>query len=376
MADELNFIPTDAQSIYNTIMADLMDHLSEALYPGDERRIFAEALASVIISMCNSYNDKAKQRMLQYARGTELDAIGARYDVQRAAPAHAYATFRFSVETTQPENIIIPAGTKVTTDGSVYFATEQVAVLQAGTLSVDAPGVCTSGGSEYNGFTVGSVATLVDLIPYVSATNTTSTTGGDDGEPYTIEGDEKYRERIRLSPSKQSVAGPVSAYEFFALSADPDIVSVAVDVPSANTVDLYPLMRGGEIPDHETLAKVEAACSGEDVRPMTDKVTAKAPEQVEYSISLKYYTTKDAEAATVQTIEADGGAVDQYIAWQCGALARDINPDQLRRFILAPDNGGIGAVRVDIISPTYQAIDKAQVAKLTGKPTITHEIVR
>ena len=155
-------------------------------------------------------------------------------------------------------------------------------------------------------------------------------------------------ERIRLSPASLSTAGPESAYRYFALSADPDIADVAIVCPEdePNTVNLYPLMTGGELPDEATLKKVLDALA-DDVRPMTDKVQAFAPEVVQYSVELKYYCTKDDEASTIQTIEGDGGAIDKYNEWQTAALARSINPDQLRRFILAPMEG-TGALRVDV----------------------------
>ncbi|MBS5134836.1 MAG: baseplate J/gp47 family protein [Oscillospiraceae bacterium] len=353
-----------------------MDECNEALYPGDERRIFGEALVAVFVALYSEFNDKMKQRTLQYARGEVLDALGERYGVERAAPASATATFRFSVASAQAENIIIPAGTRITTDGSVYFATQETTVLTTGALYVDVLGVCTTGGSQYNGFTAGTIKTLVDLIPYISgAQNITTSTGGDDGEPYTEEGDDRLRERIRLAPSALSTAGPESGYRYHTLSADPDIVDVAIDCPeeAPNTVNIYPLMTGGEVPDGDTLEKVRAAMA-DDVRPMTDKVQVMAPEQVEYTINIKYYCTKDDEAATIETIEGDGGAIDQYIAWQSAALSRDINPDQLRRFILAP-TGGTGAVRLEVTSPTFQELTKAQVAKLSGVPTVSHEVI-
>ena len=96
----------------------------------------------------------------------------------------------------------------------------------------------------------------MDLIPYIeSAENITVSSGGDDGEPYSEDGDEKYRERIRLSPATQSTAGPESAYRYFVLSADPSIIDVAIECPEdqPNVVNLYPLMAGGEIPDEAVL---------------------------------------------------------------------------------------------------------------------------
>lgn len=375
MAD-FDFVETDSAKIYTAVIGSLMDHCNEPLYPGDQRRIFGEGLVMVLTALYSEFNDAMKQRTLRYARGTVLDAIGERYGVNRLAPANASAVFRFTASSSQLENIIIPAGTRVTSDGSVYFATQETAVLPAGESHVDLVCVCISGGSANNGYTEGSISTLVDLIPYIaSAVNITVTTGGDDGEPYNADGDNKYRERIRLSPASLSTAGPESAYRYFALSADPDIVDVAIVCPEnePNTVNIYPLMTGGELPDEETLQKVLDVFA-DDVRPMTDKVQALIPEAVQYSVEIKYYCTKDDEASTIQTIEGDGGAIDKYNEWQTAALGRSINPDQLRRFILAP-TVGTGALRVEVVRPTFAELSKSQVAKLSGSPIVTHEVV-
>lgn len=377
MAETFDFVETDAAKLYTAIVGSLMDYCNEPLYPGDERRIFGEAVVAVMVSMYSEFNDKMKQRTLQYARGYVLDALGARLDVTRAQPAQATTTFRFSVAEAMTENIIIDAGTRITTDGTVYFATDEIAVLQAGALSVDVPGTCTEGGAAYNGFTAGTIATLVDLIPYISGVRNISTSiGGDDGEPYTEDGDDAYRERIRLAPAKLSTAGPESAYRYWALTADPDIVDVAIDSPEANIINIYPLMTGGALPDEETLEKVETVCSASDVRPMTDLVTAIAPETVTYDIELKYYCTKDNEADTIKAVEADGGAIDRYTQWQTTALARDINPDQLRKLILCPDwdSSLVGADRVTITKPVFTELDKTQVAKFSGSLVVTHEV--
>ena len=376
MADSFDFVEIDSAKLYTSIIGSLMDSCDEALYPGDERRIFGEGIVALFVSMFSLFNDRAKQRTLRYARGSVLDAIGERYGIARAEPTKATAMFRFSVAEAQGENIIIPAGTRITADGAVYFATREIAVLPAWGMSVDVLAECTTGGADYNGFTEGTISTLVDLIPYVSGVaNITASAGGDDGEPQDEVGDDKYRERIRLSPATQSTAGPESAYRYFALSADPGIIDVAIDCPEdqPNVVNLYPLMVGGELPDEAVLQKVRDALS-DDVRPMTDKVNALSPAAVEYQVEIKYYCTKDNEAATIEAIEGEGGAIDQYNEWQTAALARDINPDQLRRFILAPTTG-TGAMRVDVVKPTFRELSKAQVAKLSGTPVVSHEVV-
>lgn len=376
---DYNFVDADSAKLYNEVIGSLMDSCNEPLYPGDERRIFGEGIVALWVSLYSLFNDRAKQRTLQNARGNVLDAIGDMfYKTARAAPASAYATFRFAIDEALSENIVIPAGTRITSDGSVYFAVEAATVLQAGELYVDALGVCITGGSAYNGYAAGTIGTLVDLIPYISGvTNVTISTGGDDGEPYTEEGDNRYRERIGLASAKLSTAGPAAAYRYFALEADPDIIDVSIDVPDANIVNIYPLMKGGELPDEETLEKVLATVSADKVRPMTDVVSALPPETVAYTVEIKYYCTQDDLAATIQTIEGEGGAIDQYNAWQQAALARDVNPDQLRRFILAPSwaEGLTGAVRVDVIGPVYTPVGKNQVARLSGSVTVSHEVV-
>ncbi len=373
MAD-FDFTNTDTAALYNAIVGSLMDECNEPLYPGDERRIFGEALVALFVALYSEFNDKMKQRTLQYARGTVLDAIGQMLGVDRTSPAHAYANFRFSVSEVQTENIIIQAGTRITADGVVYFATDATAVLQAGESYVDVLASCQTGGAAYNGFTAGTLATLVDVIPYLSVENTTISTGGDDGEPYTDEGDDRFRERIRLAPSKLTTAGPESSYRYFALSADPDIIDVAIDSPDANLIDIYPLMRGGELPDEETLQKIEAVCGADNVRPMTDLVKAKTPTMVEYSVNIKYYCTKENEADIIAAIEGVGGAIEQFNAWQQGSLNRDINPDYLRKLILSPI-GAVGADRVDVIAPVYAEVGKNAVARLSGGITVSHEVI-
>ena len=375
MAD-FDFVETDSAKLYTSIIGSLMDSCDEALYPGDERRIFGEAIVALFVSLYSEFNDKMKQRTLQYARGTVLDAIGDRYNVSRVDPTSATATFRFFVSDVQNENIVIPAGTRMTADGNVYFSTQAIAVLAAGTEYVDIEGACSEGGAAYNNLAAGSIATLVDLIPYISSvSNITATSGGADGEPYTEAGDESYRERIRLAPAALSTAGPESAYRYFVKSADPGIVDVTVVCPEdqPNVVNIYPLMTGGALPNAGVLAKIRSVLD-DDVRPMTDKVNAIIPAVVEYEVEIKYYTTKDNEAATIEAIEGEGGAIDQYIEWQSSALGRDINPDQLRRFVLAPTSGA-GAIRVDVVKPSFVELSKSQVAKLSGTPIISHEVV-
>lgn len=377
MAD-YNFVSNNPEEIRAEVLSSLNASCGETLYPGDERFMFGEGVAALQVTLNTKFNDQARQRMLRYARGVVLDYLGEFLGVYRLQASPAYATFRFTVSAVQTTNIIIPQGTRITADGSVYFATDENAVLQAGDTYVDVDATCQTAGSAYNDYSVGSVATLVDLIPYIqSVSNTTVTTGGDDGEPYTAEGDNRFRNRIRLAPAARTTAGPKASYEYFALSADPDIIDVEVECPEdePTIVNIYALMTGGELPDDDALKKITEACNPDDRRPMTDKVTAKKPTQKDYDISIKYYISAADEADAIAAIEDDGGAIDQYIEWQCSELGRDINPDELRKFVLVPGDGKTGAYRIDVTAPTYTAVADTEVAKFSGTLTVTHEVV-
>lgn len=224
---ELNFIETSATEIMTTVMEELENGVNEPLYPGDERRIFGEALVQVIVAVFNSVNDAARQRMLRYARGATLDAIGETRQVYRLAPTFSRTLLRFSVAEPVAQNIIIPAGLRVTGDFVRYFLTDSTVVLYAGQTAVEVSATAETGGAEYNDIAPGEIANIVDVseVPLVDAvTNIEATTGGGDEE-----GDEALRERIRSAENQFSTAGPAKAYKFWALSASPYISDAVVE---------------------------------------------------------------------------------------------------------------------------------------------------
>ena len=80
---EISFIETDSEKLYNTVITTLEKSVGEPLYPGDERRIFGDAIVAVVLAVYSRANDACKQKMLRYARGEVLDALGERYACYR-----------------------------------------------------------------------------------------------------------------------------------------------------------------------------------------------------------------------------------------------------------------------------------------------------
>ena len=197
-------------------------------------------------------------------------------------------------------------------------------------------------------------------ISYVEkVSNLTDTSGGAN-----TESDDSYKKRIALAPSSFSVAGPYESYKFWALTANQNIIDVAVvnkeertqDIQYAGVVEVYPLIKSGQPATVEILGQVLEILSNKKVRPLTDKVETLAPIQVDYTIDLKYYIHTDdgANANIIQTKVSN--AVQDFIKWQYEKLGRDINPSELTRLIV-----NAGAKRVDIISPVFTALDEFEI---------------
>lgn len=234
MSSSIDFVDVNAANILNTILTTLENGCGEPLFPGDERRIFGEsALAPLFVTLFNAVNDGCRQRLLRYARGEVLDALGENNHCERIAAAKAETTLRFSIASVLGYNIFIPAGLRVTGEG-LYFESAEATVIQAGDTYADVTGIAVSGGSEYNGIDPGGINEIVDLslAPQLSnVTNTTETAGGTDAES-----DNAYRNRIRLSSNAISTAGPEAAYRFYAISADPENIADAIVETDTQTV--------------------------------------------------------------------------------------------------------------------------------------------
>lgn len=382
MSDTINFTEIDVQKLRDETLALAEQRTGELLYPGDERRVFTDVVIYILAVSFAHANEQCKGRLLGYASGYQLDALGERVNCTRLQPSPAHTRLRFTLATARPTPVTIARHTLVTADNKVIFETDEEAVIQPGKLEVtDVPATSTTGGTITNGVPAGAIQSFVTEVPFVTGVfNTTESSGGDDGEPYPVaidpengdngEGDDRYRERIKLAPAAYSAAGSAASYEYHARSASGNIESVAVTSDQeAGTVEIYVTEKGGALPTQGTLDAVTAAVTRDEIRPLNDKVSVHAPTEVQYDIELTYYVLQADESAAQQAIEGQGGAIEQYNTWQQGQLGRDINPDRLRAFLL--DH----CVRVDLVQPEYTAIANSELARFSGTLNISHTVV-
>ncbi|GIO39082.1 hypothetical protein J41TS12_39430 [Paenibacillus antibioticophila] len=353
---DIDFVDVDADAIQNSIITIFEGLNGSPLYPGDPRRLFLMALAQIIIQQQALLNHNKKVDLLKYASGPVLDHIGALYDVTRLPAESAITTLQFNLSIPLTSATIIPAGTRVGPQGSggtIYFETSQVIEIPAGGISGTVTASCSVPGVSGNGFLPGQINTLIDPLPFVqSVVNLTEGSGGAEAET-----DAAFRERIRTAPESFSVAGPEGAYRYWAMTASPSIVDVAVTSPEPREVVVVPLLHGGELPSQDVLDDVAAVLNDRTVRPLTDLVTVQAPETVSYDITLTYYVDRARAAEAVSIQDAVSAAVDAYRLWQKSKLGRDINPSELIWRVMSA-----GALRVEITTPVFTSVGELQIA--------------
>jgi phage-related baseplate assembly protein len=305
-----------------------------------------------------------KQGLLKYSYGEFLDNLAAAKNTKRNPAQAATVTVRFSLEEARASAVGIPAGTRVSNDGEVYFETKEYCEIAAGSLFTDIKMTCTESGDIGNNIQVGEINILVDPVNYIDhVSNTEVSSGGSD-----IEDDESLRERTFLAPSAYSVAGPADAYAYMVKSFNNGISDVKVTTDTATAiVHIIVLMDDGAIPAEGMLTEISNFINQPHIRPLTDQVVVEAPTAVSYDIELTYYINKSdtTKAMAIQT--AANEAINKYIEWQSGKIGRDITPDKLTQLLM-----DAGVKRVAITEPQYQALEDDEVASLSANVAITY----
>jgi phage-related baseplate assembly protein len=330
MAEAPQFLITDTATILNEIIADFETRTGRVLQPAHVERLLLNSLAYRESLVRHAIQYSAEQNLVEFANGLSLDFLGDLVGVTRLASSFAQCTLEFTLVDGHGGSLI-PRGTRVATnDGRVAYSTTEDIVVDALDTTATVTAEANIAGAIGNGYIAGQVTQLLDPLSYVSSvTNTTETDGGADQES-----DVELRERIQLAPGRFSNAGSRGAYEYFARSANPSIIDVAVGSVDPGTVQIYILMNDGEDTPPEVVDQVLAACNDERVRPLTDLVTAFGATAVEYEIefTIRLYTYADA----VTTQAAAQSAVDALVLAKRQNLGQDVPLSQVIEALMVP----------------------------------------
>lgn len=369
---DIEFLETDTETIISSMIALYEQMQREAgrekyqVRPASPERLFISWMAAVIVQQRTLINEIAKMNVPRYAAQSEneeyLDNLAEIFkDTERLPAKSASATFKFYISEPQEQSTIIPAGTRISFDGVIIFATSEVLQIKAGEISGEVEAVCTQPGTVGNGLAAGQVKEVVDLFDhYQKAENITATSGGAEKED-----NASYYERMRDSMESFSTAGPINGYIYWTKTVSSAVLDVAVTSPEACVVDVRVVLRDGQEATPAVLKEIEEALNASDIRPLTDIVTVSAPDTVEFSVDATYYISqpnKESAAAIDREVRA---AVDNFIVWQTSKMGRDINPSYLTKMMM-----DAGAKRVEVRQPTFQRVEDIAVGKLKSKTVL------
>ncbi|AFO91530.1 baseplate assembly protein [Phaeobacter inhibens] len=171
-----------------------------------------------------------------------------------------------------------------------------------------------------------------------------------------LESDAALRRRMFLAFEGLSTAGPMGAYVFHALGADPDVGDASVESPAPGEVLVTILSRSGNgAAPAALLAAVDTALNADDVRPLTDLVTVRGAEVLTYTIEAVLTVLPGPDSAVVR--EAAESAALAYASQQ-RRIGADITLSGLYAALHQP-----GVQNVALVSPVADiAVGASQAA--------------
>jgi phage-related baseplate assembly protein len=366
---EYKFIPTDPEDIIVWLTDIYEEIMGVTIQPASPERQFIQWMAEAIVLERVMTNYTANQNIPSRAVGENLDALAELFYTQERPQAKAATcTMRFTISEPQAFAVLIPKGTRVT-DARQTLVWETLAdvYVNIGESCADTKVQCQKPGEQGNGYVKGQIDSIIDPFAYfLSCENLTESDGGADAAT-----DEEFYELLRLSMDGYSCAGARGGYIYFAKQVSTEIADVIAASPTPGVVKLYVLMDDGTPATEEMKERVLAACSAEDVRPLTDLVSVEDPENVDYHVRFTFYTQEGAGVSGEALEAAVRDKVAQYTAWQCAKLGRDINPSRLISMLMET-----GIKRVAIEEPAFTSLkdgsgtDAPQLARLAGLPVI------
>ena len=365
---DIEFVETDTETIENSMIALFelmykeMTGKTKKVYPASPERLFIAWAASIVIQQRIIINETAKKNVPRYANGKYLDSLGELFkDTFRLPEARATALFRFYISEPQEQSVIVPQGTRINFDGEIVFSTTEELEIRAGDAYGDILGECLTPGIVGNNIAAGQIKEIMDTYDFFwKVENITRTAGGADKES-----DQSYYERLRESMEGYSTAGPVGGYIYHVKSVSTAIADVTATSPEPGVVDIRVLINSGEMPTEATMQEIQDALNTSKVRPLTDKVIVKKPEEVPFHIDVTVYLPSYSQTSSAIIEEDARKAVAAYVKWQTGKMGRDINPSYLHRLLM-----DAGIKRAVIRQPEFAVVPGTSVARLEGPETV------
>lgn len=355
---EIDFAPESTEQI----LSDMVDTYEQSIFEQTGRReklptssrekIMLNTMAYLVSALYQRFGDRAKMNLPKYSTGDFLDVLASFWGLSRRKAAPAVGEVDFTLSAVREEDIFIPKGTRVSPGDKLFFQTDEDLIIRSPNISGRVGITCQQTGEIGNGFSEGRINIIVDPVAYVSKVkNIEKTQGGAD-----VEDDLSLRTRIFYAPKGYSVAGPAEAYQFWVREFSQAIEGVGVSTPEPGKVDICLTLKNGEIPEEPYLERLKEFL--ENKRPLTDNLTLRAPDVVEFDMEFAYYINQSDANKEQQIKSAVEAAAQSYLSWQESTIGRDLNPDKLVALVVAA-----GAKRLKVTAPQHQVIKADEIFK-------------
>lgn len=366
---DASMVESDVISKYENLFY-LTTKIQKTLGRGDPVRLFLLSIIYQIVVQRSIVDSTGKENLLKYAHGANLDNLGAKWGPRglRLQATKSTTVLRFTLSSIITAECPIPLGTLAQSASGIKFITTQAGTISPGSTQIDLPAEAVDAGALANGLVPGQINALVSWnSPFlVQVTNVIPSAGGTN-----LEDDDHFRARIWMAPESLSTAGPQGAYEYWAASANSEIIDVSVwsDPAHAGQVFIHPLMTNGRFPTTEELDQVYAVCNADRIRPLTDQVFVQAPVGHNYAPNVKYWIKRADERFLGDIQTKVQAAFFDYLSWQATKIGRDINPSKCDEMLVSA-----GAKRTDIpgsSSFVFVALDQKTIG-VAVSPLLTY----
>lgn len=350
------FITRDPETIIAEMKADYETRTGKTLEPAQVETLLINAFAYRELLVRNQIQDAALQNLVAFARFPMLDYLGELVGVVRLPSASAQTTILLTLVEGHGD-IVIPQGLRIqTTDGRIVFQLIEDTTVATGTNTVSVTAIAQTAGVLGNDYDIGTISVILDPQPYLSTAANTSMSEGGSNE----ESDDQLRDRIKLAPNSFSVAGPYKAYEFWAKSASPLIIDVAVTNPSPGTVEVFPLVEGLSTTPPEILAAVDAVLNADRIRPLNDTVVVTSPTAVNTAITVGLIIYEGAIQSDILPVVQ--GNLQSYVDGRRKLLGQDVVIDQIKALCMIE-----GVYKANVTVPASDLIiTETQFANITS----------
>lgn len=321
---ELNFFEEKPEDIEQELI-NLYLEMVGPCSPGSPQNNFLKVITYILILQQRKHDTAFKQNLWRYATGEFLKELGEFKNVTPIEAKASQALFKITLLSRYDFKVVIQKGIKVTAGDGINFLLKDHLEFEVGETEKTAIFVCDITGEKGNGYIPGQINKLIDESRYIkSVSNTEYTQGGAEAES-----EEEFRKRGRETPESYSVAGPSGAYEFWVKNTNKNIISVHVESPTPGVVEIFPLLKGGIIPEQSVLDEIKKYLNDKTIRPLTDNVVVTKPSIHNYTLDVNYWLSEtdlvDIEKSK-QTIE---GIIQEWVDWTKSALGKDILPEEL-----------------------------------------------